>query len=140
MITTRNKDNKEEYTYIRETVFMEEQGFTNEFDDIDAVATHITLYEDDELVGCARVFPINESEYKVGRIAILQEFRKKGYGSILIKACEKQVRVLGGTSVTLDAQVRAQGFYEVSGYVAFGEVHLDEGEPHIFMKKQLQTN
>lgn len=31
---------------IREIVFMEEQGFHNEFDEIDSYATHLVLYNE----------------------------------------------------------------------------------------------
>ena len=37
--------------FIREEVFMQEQGFKNEFDDIDDSATHIVLYDDGSPVG-----------------------------------------------------------------------------------------
>lgn len=32
---------------IRREVFMEEQGFQNEFDDIDSMATHLVLFDGD---------------------------------------------------------------------------------------------
>ena len=31
---------------IRQTVFVEEQGFVNEIDEIDEIATHIVLYDE----------------------------------------------------------------------------------------------
>lgn len=41
---------------IRIKVFMEEQGFKNEFDDIDNRAIHIVLYKEGKPVGTCRVF------------------------------------------------------------------------------------
>ena len=41
---------------IREDVFIKEQGFVNELDEIDNIATHIVLYIDNEPVGTCRVF------------------------------------------------------------------------------------
>lgn len=136
MISVQTSNNKKDYTYVRQTVFVEEQGFQEEFDEIDAIATHITLYDHQQLVGCARVF-LMDGIYKFGRIAILKEFRKQGYGYYLMKACEEIARNQNIHKVVLDAQVQAQGFYEKNGYQSFGEVHFDEGEPHIYMKKQL---
>ena len=45
---------------VRTRVFMEEQGFANEFDSLDAhpATLHVTLYDaEGALAGCARTFP-----------------------------------------------------------------------------------
>lgn len=44
---------------VRERVFMDEQGFANEFEplDEDACCVHVTAYDAGELIGCARIFP-----------------------------------------------------------------------------------
>lgn len=44
---------------VRRVVFMDEQGYENEFDaiDEDPNCIHVTLYADGELAGCSRVFP-----------------------------------------------------------------------------------
>ena len=44
---------------VRRVVFMDEQGYENEFDaiDEDQNCIHVTLYVDGELAGCSRVFP-----------------------------------------------------------------------------------
>ena len=44
---------------VRRIVFMEEQGYENEFEaiDDDPRCIHVTEYAQGELVGCARVFP-----------------------------------------------------------------------------------
>ena len=60
MIQIKIKDNEQDYRAVRIEVFMKEQGFQNEFDEIDAVATHLTVYVDGELAGCARCFPHQE--------------------------------------------------------------------------------
>lgn len=42
---------------IRQKVFMDEQGFQNEFDDIDSIATHIVMYnESNEPIATCRIF------------------------------------------------------------------------------------
>ena len=41
---------------IREKVFMEEQGFCQEFDEIDEIALHGLLYEDETAVATARLY------------------------------------------------------------------------------------
>ena len=44
---------------VRRVVFMDEQGYENEFDaiDEDQNCIHVTLCVDGELAGCSRVFP-----------------------------------------------------------------------------------
>ena len=44
---------------VRRVVFIDEQGYENEFDaiDEDPNCIHVTLYVDGELAGCSRVFP-----------------------------------------------------------------------------------
>ena len=41
---------------IRQAVFVEEQGFVNEFDDIDGYATHIVIYDEGIPAATGRVF------------------------------------------------------------------------------------
>lgn len=37
----------EDAAYIRKRVFVEEQGFSDEFDDTDTIAAHIVLYNEE---------------------------------------------------------------------------------------------
>ena len=44
---------------VRRAVFVDEQGYEIEFDQIDEASDciHVTLYADGQLAGCSRVFP-----------------------------------------------------------------------------------
>ena len=77
MIQIKIKDNEQDYRAVRIEVFMKEQGFQNEFDEIDAVATHLTVYVDGELAGCARCFP-HQEEMCIRDRCICEE--SHGYG------------------------------------------------------------
>ena len=129
---TLSKDEK----YIRETVFIEEQKFKIEFDDIDNIATHIIMYLDGKPVGCCRLYK-QENEYHIGRIAILKPYRGKGYGEKILLQAEKNAKKMGADSISLSAQVRASGFYEKLGYKKHGEIYFDEYCEHIAMKKDI---
>lgn len=124
--------------FIRETVFMKEQGFVNEFDEKDTGAKHIVLYNDENKpMATCRYFPDEEGTvYFVGRIAVLKEFRQKSYGAAMLREAERQIRNTGATEIRLAAQVRAAGFYEKSGYSIMGREFLEEGCPHIWMHKR----
>lgn len=42
---------------VRKAVFMDEQGFQNEFDETDSTAYHLELRVDGPAAGCARIYP-----------------------------------------------------------------------------------
>ena len=46
----------EDAVRIRKEVFMDEQGFCNEFDEIDKTALHAVLYEDDKAAATGRMY------------------------------------------------------------------------------------
>ena len=42
---------------VRQKVFVDEQGFHNEFDDIDETATHIVMFDEDKIpIATCRIF------------------------------------------------------------------------------------
>lgn len=49
-------ENFEDEKHIREIVFIDEQGFENEFDNTDKTAYHVVAYENEKAVACARFF------------------------------------------------------------------------------------
>lgn len=127
-----------EAAQIRQEVFVEEQGFEVEFDEIDPIARHIVLFEDKVPAGTCRVYWSDEkSSHVLGRVAVRKKFRGRFLGQRLLQEAEQLVRYLLGTTLCLAAQVRAKGFYEKQGYTAAGEQFLDEGCPHVWMYKML---
>lgn len=54
-----------------------------------------------------------------------------------MKTCEVEIKKIGGTAVTVSAQVQAENFYKKQGYVSVGETYFDENCPHIKMIKNL---
>lgn len=136
MIVSVKYNEKQDWYFVREEVFIKEQGFHNEFDDIDDVSLHITIYEDHELVGCGRIYSGTESGlFILGRIAVLKPFRNRGYGIEIIKNLEEYGIKHGANVFQLDAQQRVLEFYKQLGYEICGEIHFDEHVPHICMKK-----
>jgi predicted GNAT family N-acyltransferase len=124
--------------WIREEVFVREQGFREEFDSIDSFATHILVLADDSPAGICRVFwDEDRQQFLLGRVAVLSRFRRQGLGEALVTAAEQQVRRMGGASLHLHAQCRITGFYEAVGYTPYGEIEDDQGCPHIWMQKSL---
>lgn len=146
-ITFKFIDNKEDAYRVRSQVFVDEQGFQDEFDaiDEDAAMIHLSVYCDGELAGCARLFPSaiepkidgEEGLWVLGRFAVLPEYRKYGLGTKILKAAEEEVRRRGARRAILHAQCRVIPFYEKSGYVPFGPVEFEEHVEHRWMGKDL---
>ena len=126
----------EDAKMIRQKVFVEEQGFENEFDDIDQRSLHLVVYQDNEPIGCARMYPERENMI-LGRIAVVKEYRALHIGSDILHVLELKAKELNYQTVCLSAQVRAKSFYQKNGYIHFGEEYLDEYCPHVYMKKKI---
>lgn len=128
----------EEAMAIRKTVFVEEQGFHDEFDEVDISANHLVLFDGDRPVATCRFFK-NEgtNDYTIGRIAVLGPYRGQSNGAKLLREVERIVKQRKGDAIRLHAQVRAKGFYEKQGYRPYGEIELEEGCPHIWMHKTI---
>ena len=123
---------------IRQEVFIAEQGFELEFDDIDNNSTHMMLYNDDDAVGCCRFFPGEDSgEYIIGRIAVRKAYRGKSMGRRIVEMVIQHLKDADASKISLSAQVQAKGFYEAMGFRAKGDVYMDEHCPHIHMEKNL---
>ena len=123
---------------IRETVFVKEQGFKKEFDEVDNLARHMIIYEEEQPISTCRFYFNEEKQsFIIGRIAVRKEYRGKGIGRKMLKEAEDIIRQDGGKSTMISGQVRVEKFYEKLGYQKQGEVFLDEDCPHIWMKKVL---
>ena len=144
MEQTFQQGNFDDARIVRTRVFMEEQGFQDEFDEIDddPSTVHVTLYVDGALAGCARTFPDCEhpgepGRWIFGRLAVLPESRKGGLGAALLAESERLAKKAGATEMHLHAQCRVTPFYERAGYRQYGPVELDEHVEHIWMRKAL---
>lgn len=125
---------------LRNKVFVEEQNFKDEFDIIDSASHHLVLYVDRNPAACVRFFTEeNPTEYHLGRLCVLKEYRGQSLGRLLVYEVEKRAKDLGGTAVVLSAQVRASGFYEKLGYIKKGDIYYDEYCEHIRMYKLLSS-
>ena len=124
---------------IREKVFVVEQGFTEEFDTVDSDAVHFVAYDEGGTpIGTCRIFKKESDEiFYLGRLAVIKEYRKSGIGRLLLSAAEAKALSDGAEYIYLHSQLQAVRFYQKCGYREFGEIELEEGCPHIWMKKLL---
>lgn len=135
-----NRDDFEGAWEIRESVFINEQGFVEEHDEYDDMeeTIHITARVNGELAGCGRVVPGGEDEahpWTIGRFAIKPEFRRQRLGAKLVWEAERIAWSCGAARVILHAQCRVAPFYQQLGYKSYGSVDKEEHVAHIWMGK-----
>jgi predicted GNAT family N-acyltransferase len=124
---------------LRSTVFIQEQGVPEERerDGLDGDCWHVLARDDAGLpIGCGRLTPA----HKIGRMAVLPEWRGNGVGVALLRELIGRARTQGWPDVALDAQVSALGFYEREGFAPYGEEFEDAGLPHRAMRMALPAS
>jgi predicted GNAT family N-acyltransferase len=128
---------------IRKEVFVKEQGvpLEDEFDKFDkqnGLCEHILVQYKDQPVGTGRIRFV-DGVGKLERICILEPYRKFGLGKIIIHELEKIAEEQGVSQVKLHGQTQAEGFYLKLGYQTSSDVFMEDGIPHIIMRKELST-
>lgn len=120
---------------IRKKVFADEQKYplSVEFDDRDKTCDHLLLTVDGTPAATARVFMTDEQTAKIGRLAVLKEYRGRHLGAELIKELKKRSKALGAKKIYVSAQVYAVPFYGKYGFRAYGNEYLDIHIPHMDM-------
>ena len=121
---------------IRTSVFIEEQGFKDEFDETDKTCSHIVLYDGSKCVATCRYYQENGT-YHIGRVAIIKEYREKHLGNKIMQIAEDYIKKDGGQTIEVSAQVRVSEFYRKLGYNKVGDIYFDEFCEHIRMVKNL---
>lgn len=74
---------------IRIEVFMKEQGFENEFDDIDDISHHIVVFDNQKPIGTCRFFKEND-HYTIGRVAVLRNIEINMLVNYYLKVLKKK--------------------------------------------------
>ena len=124
---------------LRAEVFVVEQNCVyQDIDGKDQKALHVIGEANGEIVAYTRCF--NKGFYfdeaSIGRVLVKQEHRKYGYGHQIMTASIKAIKDRFNTDhIKLSAQQYLIKFYESHGFKSEGEGYLEDGIPHIAMKK-----
>lgn len=116
---------------IRMQVFVNEQNIKceEEFDELDHRSLFAVLYDGVSAVATARITEIPQG-LKIGRIAVLKDFRGKHYGAQIVNAVVSKSIEAGADRVYVDAQNHAVNFYEKLGFRICGAEIIDRGIAH----------
>jgi predicted GNAT family N-acyltransferase len=130
---------------IRTEVFVKEQSIPAEleWDETDKVCVHVLVYSEavaaSKAVGTGRLIaPVKPNgPAKIGRMAVLKEYRRQGIGDDIMQALIEHAFDAGYTTIELSAQAYVQGFYANHGFEAVGDPHEEVGIPHQKMMLKL---
>ncbi len=126
-------DKQAELTSVRRAVFIEEQNVPEsiELDDRDPECHHVLACDKSGApVGTARI----DTNGKIGRMAVLGDYRGLGVGREMLHAIMDCGRANGITDFRLSAQISAVGFYQKMGFEPSGDEFEEAGIQHINMR------
>jgi predicted GNAT family N-acyltransferase len=126
----------EDLRRVRETVFVQEQQvpIEEEWDALDPLCHHVIARDDNgRPIGTGRLTP----ERKIGRMAVLRDWRGRGVGDALLLALIEAARQQQWPEVSLHAQVSAEAFYTRHGFLPYGERFWEAGIEHQSMRRRL---
>ncbi len=120
---------------LRQDVFVVEQDCP--YPDLDGRdpepgTVHVLLHEDETLIGYARVLD-DGTEWRIGRVVLARAGRGRGLADELMRCA---LLSCPGRDVVLDAQVPLAAWYASHGFVADGPEFLEDGIPHLPMRRE----
>lgn len=128
-----------ELLLLRSEVFIVEQNCVyQDIDGKDGNALHLIGEYKGKIAAYARLFKsgIYFPEASIGRVVIREIYRDKKWGHDLMREAVSGIEShYGETRITISAQLYLQKFYESHGFVTVGESYLEDGIPHIEMRK-----
>jgi predicted GNAT family N-acyltransferase len=131
-----NADEREACRSMREQVFVVEQNVPreDEWDALDATSHHVLARDlAGNPIGTGRLTP----ERKIGRMAVLREWRGRHVGEAILQRLLEQARALNYAVVEMHAQTHAVPFYEKFGFEKFGDEFEECAIKHYPMRREL---
>ena len=120
---------------VRTSVFVAEQQVPVEIerDGRDTECVHV-LAEGAEgtPVGAGRLMP----DGRIGRMAVLREWRGAGVGGAMLQALMAEAKRRGHRGTHLHSQAHAKAFYERHGFIVDGDEYLEAGIAHVLMREK----
>ena len=120
---------------IRRRVFIDEQGVPRdiEWDGRDEQALHVIAEHQGHAIGCGRLL----EDGRIGRLAVLGDWRAQGVGRRLLSRLIELAQARGDSAVYLHAQADSVDFYTRAGFSAHGEAFDEADIAHFAMRRDL---
>jgi len=124
---------------LRGDVFVVEQACAYpELDgrDLEVASRHVWLTEEPDGPPIAYLRVLDDAGVaRIGRVCVDRAHRGVGHASTLMAAA---LEIVGRRAAVLDAQTYATSVYERAGFVADGPEYVEDGIPHIPMRRPAQ--
>ncbi len=123
--------------HVREVVFVLGQRVPVEleWDGLDPDCDHVLALDTvGQPIGTARM----SADHRIGRMAVLAEWRGRGVGASMLAQLLELARARAWPEVALHAQAGAIGFYRRFGFVGEGDEFMEAGIRHRLMRRDLR--
>ena len=121
---------------LRVDVFVVEQRcLYHELDgrDMEGAALHVVARDSERVVGYLRLLTEPDGSRRIGRVCVARGHRGGGVADRLMA---EALRHCDHDAVVLDAQSHLQRWYARHGFVAAGAEFVEDGIPHVPMRRQ----
>ncbi len=101
---------------------------------------HLMAWQEEQLVAYLRLLdPIQQGgNVVIGRVVTAPSIRSRGIGrELMVHALEHAEKKWPGQPIYLSAQAHLQGYYGRYGFEPVGAMYLEDGIPHIGMRRDL---
>ncbi len=126
--------------YVRMSVFVIERNIKllDEFDDKDSdQMVYGVLFDGKIPATTCRFEKYDQHTLRIGRIATLEQFRGKRYGTQLVLAMEDFGRQQGFVRSLIHSEVTAENFYNKLGYFRVAKPFIEDGVKCVLVTKAL---
>ena len=124
---------------LRSEVFVVEQNCVyQDIDSKDEKSLHLLGFFNGVIVAYCRLFKSGDyfENAAIGRVVVAQKYRNQKWGHALISASIAGIQdFFGETQITISAQLYLKTFYEQNGFTQTSEPYLEDGIPHIEMRR-----
>lgn len=129
---------------LRSEVFVVEQQCL--FQDLDGLdkqdgVYHLLVMSGPKILAYARLLApgiVDPIRVTIGRVVTAPTGRGQGLGhQLLVQALNECTLHWPNTTVYLSAQAHLQGFYQQHGFIAQGQIYLEDDIPHIAMIREV---
>ena len=109
-----------------------------EFDEHDAPETKYIVVTDKGFpIATARMYPLDAHSMMIGRVVVLNEYRRQGIGTMVVNACEEWAEEMYYSKTVVESRDNKTAFYEEMGYEIKGNFIEGDTFRCIRMEKQL---
>lgn len=128
---------------LRNEVFAIEQNCVYpDMDNKDQASWHLMCFENNKLMAYTRLLPpgLSYPDPSIGRVVTSMAIRRSGLGKELMqRSIEQCETIFGNLLISLGAQLYLKKFYESFGFVASGDVYLEDGIEHVRMTRKASS-